>query len=440
MNALVHDSQIVIKSSARRTESFFDTKPRLTQNPGRVRVFSYNISKRVQSNHLKGTDLNLTKETPSNIKKSSLNVTYKDSRPLTANNSNKQRLTTAKSNQKYKLTLNLPEEQKQKFFGPMVKKLYTPLNFKGSLLSSKFIAEPLSERQNGVINNYLIGKDIGKGAYAIVKYAIHKPTNRKVAIKIYDKTKFVDPNRLKNAKREIQILQKLNHSNVLKLYEAIETEEFMYLVLEFINGCSLQDYVKKKVDRRLDEQEACRLFMQLIQALDYCHSNDVAHRDIKFENILLDHLNNLKLIDFGFSTNFPADQKIKIFCGTPSYMAPEIVNRQEYSGPPVDIWASGVVLFGLLCGYFPFKSQTDKECYKKIQSGIVLVPNFVSDHARSLIESILEIDPLKRLNAKQILASPWFKILSNTEANQSLTIEFNTSADEVIFSQLVTFI
>ena len=141
-------------------------------------------------------------------------------------------------------------------------------------------------------------------------------------------------------------MQQLNHSNILKLYEFIETEEFLYLILEYISGCSLQEYIKKKPERRLDEADACRIFFQIVQALEYCHSKNVAHRDIKLENILLDSVNNIKLIDFGFSTNYPTGQKTKTFCGTPSYMAPEIVSRIEYSGPPVDIWACGVLLFG----------------------------------------------------------------------------------------------
>ena len=343
MNALIHDTQILFKPSNRRTESFLDGRPRISQGSARaVRIFSYN-SKRIRSNQLTihNNELNSTKDSATAIHATkntfSGTQTTRNSRPFTANNSSKQRLNTAKSNEKYKLTQNFVEEHKQNTFGPMIKKLFTPLNYKGSLVATKVISEPLTERHNGLISNYLIGKDIGKGAYAVVKYAIHKPTNRKVAIKIYEKSKFIEPNRLKNAQREIQILHKINHPNILKLYESIETEEYIYLVLELVTGSSLQDYAKRHPDRRLEESEACRIFYQLIQALEYCHSNNITHRDIKFENILLDQMNNVKLIDFGFSTNFPNDQKTRLFCGTPSYMAPEIVSRIEYHGPPVDI-------------------------------------------------------------------------------------------------------
>jgi MAP/microtubule affinity-regulating kinase len=279
----------------------------------------------------------------------------------------------------------------------------------------------------------MLGKEIGKGAYAVVRYAIHKASNRKVAIKIYDKTKFQDSSRLRNAHREIQILNKLNHSNILKMYEAIETDEFLYLILELINGLSLNDYVKKHSERRLPESDACRIFYQIILALEYCHANDVSHRDIKFDNVLLDHCNNVKIIDFGFSTWMPKDQRTKTFCGTPSYMAPEIILKSEYLGPPVDIWACGVVLFGMLCGYFPFKSHSDKECYKKILSGLVYIPSFVSSEPKELIEKILVHDPEQRLTAKEILTNPWFKKLGNLNLNSE--VSHYTTNPETEFTQ-----
>ena len=117
----------------------------------------------------------------------------------------------------------------------------------------------------------------------------------------------------------------------------------------------------------MPEYQAKNLFKQIIIALSYCHKKSIAHRDIKLENILLDKSKKeIKLIDFGFSTCIPNDKKIKMFCGTPSYMAPEIVMKSEYCGPPADMWASGVLLYALMNGQFPFKGQNDKELYKKI--------------------------------------------------------------------------
>ena len=167
-------------------------------------------------------------------------------------------------------------------------------------------------------------------------------------------------------RREIKLLQKMNHSHIVKIFEAFETDHHVYLVMEYVTGGSLHSYLKERPQRRLDEEEAKRIFKQIMTALHYCHRKSIAHRDIKLENILLDENKNVKIIDFGFSTCIPNDKKIKMFCGTPSYMAPEIISKIEYAGPPADIWASAVLLYALLNGCFPFRGATDKELYKKI--------------------------------------------------------------------------
>lgn len=161
----------------------------------------------------------------------------------------------------------------------------------------------------------------------------------------------------------------MNSSHIVKIYEAFETETHVYLVMEYVVGGSLHSYLKERPDRRLKEEEAKAIFKEIMVALSYCHRKSIAHRDIKLENILLDENNHVKLIDFGFSTCIPNDKKIKMFCGTPSYMAPEIVSKVEYAGPPADIWASAVLLFALLNGSFPFRGATDKELYRKIFKG-----------------------------------------------------------------------
>lgn len=137
--------------------------------------------------------------------------------------------------------------------------------------------------------------------------------------------------------------------------------------MEYIEGPSLFAYIKNKNPRRLSEDDARNIFINLLNGLNYCHKHAICHRDIKLENILIDRkIKRAKFIDFGFSTNFPIDKKVKMFCGTPSYMAPEIVARTEYAGGPADIWAMGVLLFAMLTGKFPFKGTTDKEVYANI--------------------------------------------------------------------------
>jgi MAP/microtubule affinity-regulating kinase len=144
-------------------------------------------------------------------------------------------------------------------------------------------------------------------------------------MKIYKKYKLLDPNRRKSVKREIKLMEKMKHPNIIRLYEVIDTSKYVILVMEYVGGGSLHGYLKSMPNRRLEEPEAKRVFRQLLEGIKYCHSRCITHRDIKLENILLDEKNNIKIIDFGFSTCIPNDKKIKIFCGTPSYMAPEIV-------------------------------------------------------------------------------------------------------------------
>lgn len=202
---------------------------------------------------------------------------------------------------------------------------------------------------------YIIGKQIGQGAYATVRLSIHKPTNRKVAIKVYEKQKIMDPMRRKSVRREIKLMQKMDHPNIIKIYDTFETNNHVHIVMEYMGGMSLHGFLKMQPNRRLSEERAYKLFRQVVAGIYYCHSRCIAHRDIKLENLLMDDNGNLKIIDFGFSTCIPNDKKVKMFCGTPSYMAPEIVLKKEYCGPPVDIWACGVLLYALLCGTFPFK-------------------------------------------------------------------------------------
>ena len=262
------------------------------------------------------------------------------------------------------------------------------------------------------LNDYIIGNTIGTGAYGIVKYGIHKDTNRKVAIKIYEKSKLVDINRQKSVQGEIRILSKIEHTNIVKLYQTIDTQKFLYIILEFISGCSLSTLLKRKINRRMEEFEANKLFRELLMALEYCHNKGITHRDIKLENTLIDQNNIVKLIDFGFATCFPNEKKVKMFCGTPSYMAPEIVARKEYIGPPVDIWAAGVLLYALITGNFPFKANCDKDLYRQILKCNYIVPDYVSLAAKHLIAKMLCSDPQKRARAGDLLKDPWFRASS----------------------------
>ena len=261
------------------------------------------------------------------------------------------------------------------------------------------------------LDDYVIGKQIGQGAYAIVRIGLHKPTNKKVAMKIYKKHKLEEPNRRKSVKREIKLMEKMNHSHIIQLFEIIDTQKYVILIMEYIGGGSLHGYLKSKPNRRLEEMDAKRIIKEIVEGLRYCHSRCITHRDIKLENLLLDDDDKMKIIDFGFSTCVPNEKKIKIFCGTPSYMAPEIVLKTEYCGPPADIWAIGVLMFSILCGSFPYRGATDEELYDKIQRAdyhiVPEVKKTLSFEAIDLLAKIFSIKADDRPSAKQILAHPW---------------------------------
>lgn len=259
----------------------------------------------------------------------------------------------------------------------------------------------------GNIENYIIGTQVGQGAYAIVRSAIEKKNNKKIALKTYEKNKLEDQHRKRCVKREIDVMGILNHPNIVKLYEVIDTPDQLHLAMEYVGGSSLHNHLKKRPNRKLEEPEARRIFKQILQAIEHLHERNVCHRDIKLENILLDDDDNVKIIDFGFATCFSHDKKAKIFCGTPSYMAPEIVNRVEYAGPPVDIWALGVLLYILICGNYPFRAQDDEGLYQKIKFGQYIIPSNVSQGVRSLINRILRLQADKRPSISDLLKDSW---------------------------------
>jgi len=203
-----------------------------------------------------------------------------------------------------------------------------------------------------------------------------------------------DASHLRRVQQEIKVMEKLNHPRLIRMFEALESPKRIHLIMEFVSAGNLCSYVKRK--RRLPEEEARKIFHQICIALDYMHECEIIHRDVKLENVLLDKSGNSKLIDFGFSV-FSKDKKaLKVFCGTPSYMAPEIVRRVEYDGKPIDAWSLGVVLYALVCGCFPFSAKTYPELYKKIMRGQFKIPDALSHSLKDLITSLLVLDPKKR--------------------------------------------
>lgn len=254
---------------------------------------------------------------------------------------------------------------------------------------------------------YSLGKQIGEGSFAKVRIAKHKLTGAHVAVKTYERSKIKDGHAWRRISQEVKIMEKLEHPRIVRLYETIESPWRVHLVMEACCGGNLCSYVKKR--RRLDEVEARHMLDQILQGIEYLHGLHIAHRDIKLENVLLENSGrSAKLVDFGFST-YVKDRRLRVFCGTPSYMAPEIIRRTEYAGKPVDIWSLGVVLYALLCGCFPFVGSTHPELYKRVLRGSYRSPEWLSPQADDLIRRMLSLDPSRRLTVAQVRAHPFLQ-------------------------------
>nr|XP_015205828.1 PREDICTED: MAP/microtubule affinity-regulating kinase 3 isoform X4 [Lepisosteus oculatus] len=243
------------------------------------------------------------------------------------------------------------------------------------------------------IGNYRLLKTIGKGNFAKVKLARHILTGREVAIKIIDKTQ-LNPTSLQKLFREVRIMKILNHPNIVKLFEVIETEKTLYLVMEYASGGEVFDYLV--AHGRMKEKEARAKFRQIVSAVQYCHQKHIVHRDLKAENLLLDADMNIKIADFGFSNEFTLGNKLDTFCGSPPYAAPELFQGKKYDGPEVDVWSLGVILYTLVSGSLPFDGQNLKELRERVLRGKYRIPFYMSTDCENLLKRFLVLNPSKR--------------------------------------------
>ncbi len=273
------------------------------------------------------------------------------------------------------------------------------------------------------ISFYKFGRVIGRGAFGKVNIGLNILTGRIVAIKSFNKKNLSNEKAKKKIVYETNLMRGLYHPAVTKILETFETEKYMLIIMEYISGGNLQNFVKKR--RKLCEKTAKILFRQLIQGIKYIHSKGVVHRDIKLENILLDLNNIVKICDFGVGKITQKGQKLFDQCGTPVYMAPEIIQGDGYEGFPVDIWSAGVALYIMLSGNIPFNRDKTHD----LQSAIVNLPykkiDDVSESANDLLKSILEKDPVKRFTPDQILEHPWM----NEHGNDDDCFDYNYDLD-----------
>ncbi|GAB4844651.1 CBL-interacting serine/threonine-protein kinase 9 [Ancistrocladus abbreviatus] len=260
------------------------------------------------------------------------------------------------------------------------------------------------------VGKYELGRTLGEGSFAKVKYAKNMETGDPVAIKILNREKVLRHKMVEQIKREIATMKEVKHPNVVQLYEVMASKTKIYIVLELVDGGELFDKIAK--NGRLKEDEARKYFQQLINAVDYCHSRGVYHRDLKPENLLLDSHGVLKVSDFGlsaFSEQVREDGLLHTACGTPNYVAPEVLTDKGYDGTSADVWSCGVILFVLMAGYLPFDDSNLMALYRKIQRADFSSPPWFSSSARTLIKCIIDPNPLTRISISEILQDPWFK-------------------------------
>ncbi|XWS17137.1 hypothetical protein CRYUN_Cryun33cG0042600 [Craigia yunnanensis] len=258
------------------------------------------------------------------------------------------------------------------------------------------------------VGKYEVGRTIGEGTFAKVKFAKNTDTGESVAMKVLAKTTILKHRMVDQIKREISIMKIVRHPNIVRLLEVLASRTKIYIILEFVSGGELYDKIVHR--RRLPENECRRYFQQLIDAVAHCHSKGVYHRDLKPENLLLDSYGNLKVSDFGLSA-LP-QQGIGLLhttCGTPNYVAPEVLRNQGYDGAAADVWSCGVIIFVIMTGYLPFDEIDLPTLYEKINAAQFSCPFWFSPGAKSLIQKILDPNPKTRIQIEEIKKDPWFQ-------------------------------
>ncbi|KAL4232879.1 hypothetical protein ACF0H5_007566 [Mactra antiquata] len=259
------------------------------------------------------------------------------------------------------------------------------------------------------VGNYLLGKLLGEGAFSKVRNGLHIIAREKVAVKIVPKKAALLREYVKKSvRREAMLLQKLEHPNIVKLYEIMETENSYYLVLEFAEGGEFIKYLSEK--KRLSEMETQKYIRQIASAVDHMHISNISHRDLKLENLLLDKDNNIKIIDFGASNVFYGDYSLSTQCGSPVYAAPEMYCNRKY-GPAVDVWSMGICMYAMLTGKLPFLPEPPNNfnmLHSLIMRGAQL-PDTLSDDCANMITRMLAVDPSIRITVEEILTHSWLQ-------------------------------
>ncbi|XP_075796676.1 uncharacterized protein LOC142831113 [Pelodiscus sinensis] len=266
---------------------------------------------------------------------------------------------------------------------------------------------------------YDLERTLGKGHFAVVKLARHVFTGEKVAVKVIDKSK-LDVSAAGQLLQEVRCMKLVQHPNVVRLYEVIDTHSKLYLILELGDGGDMFDHIMRH-EGGLAEGRAKHYFAQIVHAISYCHKLHVVHRDLKPENVVFfQEQGVVKLTDFGFSNRFQPGKMLTTSCGSLAYSAPEILLGEEYDAPAVDVWSLGVILYMLVCGQPPFQEANDSETLTMIMDCRYTVPPRVSAQCSDLVGRMLQRDPKRRASLAQIEAHPWLQGVDPSPASRCL--------------------
>jgi len=270
-----------------------------------------------------------------------------------------------------------------------------------------------------IVGQYMIGRTIGEGTFGKVKLAVHIPTGEKVAIKILEKGRIKEQGDVRRVNREIKILKKTRHGNIIQLFEVLDTKSSIYLIMECAEGGEMFDFIVAQ--KRVEEVQACKFFHQIVDGIEVLHNNEITHRDLKPENLLLKATPDgwvVKIVDFGLSNTHEGGKYLSTACGSPCYAAPEMIASKKYFGPLADLWSVGVILFALVSGYLPFEDPNTSVLYKKILAGDYTTPKWLSPEVKDLIDCILEVDPRRRYTIKDIRQHAWYRKVSPDQVPQ----------------------
>ncbi|XP_039003142.1 CBL-interacting protein kinase 2-like [Hibiscus syriacus] len=267
----------------------------------------------------------------------------------------------------------------------------------------------MENKEKVLMKKYEMGRLLGQGNFAKVYHGRNIETGQSVAVKVIQKDKVSKVGMIDQTKREISAMSLVKHPNILELYEVMATKTKIYFVMEYAKGGEL---LQKVLKGKLREDVSRKYFQQLISAVDFCHTQGVYHRDLKLENLLIDENGALKVSDFGLSALAESkhqDMLLHTTCGTPAYVAPEVIHRKGYDGAKADVWSCGVVLYALLAGSLPFNDSNLMAMYRKISTADYKVPNWFPPEVTKLLLRIFNPNPKERISIARIMATPWFR-------------------------------